>query len=164
MIRKRYIVAGSMLGDIIRIGVPGTSTRPAHTHEAASTSAVPSRTPAADSAQPSFTAELTARHDGAGWSDYQAAEADLNQAVRELESGTNAAPDTDRITPSADADIALADPTLPAGDADCRGWLSRPGPGGTDVALADCANAAASLDIVNGRFSSRLAATQGAAS
>jgi len=163
MIRKRYIVAGSMLGGVIRIGVPGVSTRPVHTHEAANTSAVPSRTPAADSAQPSFTAELTARHDSAGWSDYQAAEADLNQAVRELKSGTYAAPDTDRMTPSADADIALAGPTLPPGEADCRRWLSRPGPG-TDVAMADCANAAASLDIANGRFSSRLAATQGAAS
>jgi hypothetical protein len=163
MIRKRYIVAGSMLGGVIRIGVPGARDRPAHTHEAASTSADPSRTPAADSAQPSFTAELTARHDSEGWSDCQAADADLNQAVRELKSGTYAAPDTDRITPSASADIALACPTPPAGDADCRRWLSRPGPG-TDVELADCANGAASLDIANGRFSSPLAATQGAAS
>src|SRR5579859_283691 len=103
MIMERFIVAGSILGGVIRIGVPGASTHPAHAHKPANTSFVASRTAAAASAQPSITGELTAWHDGAGWSDYQVAEADLNKADSELKSGTYAAPDTDRITLSADA-------------------------------------------------------------
>lgn len=166
MIRKRYIVAGSVLGDVIRIGVPGANTHPAHAHTPTSTSAaraVPSSTPAAAVAQPLFTAELTAWDDGAGCV-YQAAEAELDQAGSDLKSGNYAALDTDGITLSADADIALAGPMPPAGDAGYGGWLSGPGSAGTDVALGDCANAAASLDVANGRFSSWVAATQAAAS
>lgn len=163
MIRKRYIT-GSMLGGVIRIRVPGAGTHPAHAHKPANMSAVPSRTPAAAIAQPPLAGEFTVQHDDAGWSDYQAAEADLNQAGRELKSGTCTASDTDRPTLSADASIALPGPTPPAGDADYSGCLPRPGPGGTDMALGDCANAAASLGTANGRFSSRLTATQAAAS
>lgn len=103
MIRKRHIAAGSMLGGVIRIGIPGATTHPAHAHKPANTSTVPSRTPAAATAQPTFTAEHTARRDGASWNDYQAAEADLNRAGSELKSGTYAAPDTDRRTLSAEA-------------------------------------------------------------
>jgi hypothetical protein len=115
MIRKRYIVVGSMLGGVVRIGLLDANTHPAHAHAPASTSAaraIPSTTPAAASAQPLFAAELTAWDDGAGWS----------------------------------------------------GWLSGPASIGTDMALGDCANAAADLDVANGRFSSWLPATQTAAS
>ena len=115
MIRKRYIVAGSVLGGVIRIGVPGESTHPAHAHAPASTSATcagPSSTPAAASAQPLFTAELTAWDGGVGWSGYQAVAADLKQAGSDLKSGKYGALDTDGITLSADADIAPADPKM----------------------------------------------------
>jgi len=153
-----------MLRGVIRIRTPGAGTHPAHAHKPANTSAVPPRTPAAAITQPSFREELTARHDDAGWSDYKAAEPDLKQVGSELKSGTYPAPDTDRLTLPADTGIALAHPTPPAGDAAYSDWLSGPGPGGADVALSDCVNAAASLDTADSRFISRLAATQAAAS
>ena len=51
-----------------------------------------------------------------------------------------------------------------ADDADYSGWPSVPGSAGTDIALGGGTNAAANLDVANGRFSSWLAATQAAAS